>query len=171
MPNGVQPYATVYIPTVIPVTSVNTIPPSTYSSGPTSTGTVTAGPSGTPGGVLDTIASYATGIAGLSNGTGPGSGLSGTPGAGGGFGLLGSDGSTLIDVANSGNEIGSRIGDFFSILRNIGGFFLGKLGTILAFALLIVGFVLTLEMALFIIPIVISLFRLLLQLIQALVPW
>jgi len=172
MPNGIATIPPVVINTIVPVTSVNTVSPPTLIIQSTSTGTITTTPTVTgtvTASVVDGIASYATGIAGLGSNGGAGSGLSGTPGNS--MGLLGIDHSTVLDAANSGNQIGSHIGDLFGVVRSSGGWFLGKLGAILAFILLIVGFVITWWLLWWLLPIIVRLFDLLLQLIQALVPW
>jgi hypothetical protein len=88
-----------------------------------------------------------------------GQSIMGTPG------LEGPDGMTFIDLANSGNEIGGYVGNFFGLVRAVQTFFLGKTGTIVAILLLILGFTLFVDFILFAIPIIWKLFDLLLQIV------
>ena len=83
-------------------------------------------------------------------------------------GFVGPDGSTLADVSNSGNVIGSYVGDFFGLVRAVQSFFLGKTGTIISILILIVAFTLVIDFLLFVIPVLLTLFKIFLQVLQVL---
>jgi len=78
----------------------------------------------------------------------------------------GPDNSTLIDIANSGNQIGLNMGDFFGLIRAVESFFLGKTGTIVAILLLILGFTLLMDFLLFAVPILFRLFEIFIAVAQ-----
>jgi hypothetical protein len=100
----------------------------------TGTPTLTAGPG-------DAFTGFATNINGQLVG------LQMTPG------LIDPNGS-LIDLRNGAYEIGGGVGNFFSILRALQSFFLGKTGNIIAILLLIAGFVITVKLLLWMLPII-----------------
>lgn len=164
MPNGVPAYPTPQLDTAVPITAVPGHPTSTLiygpycptaSSGPTNTPCPTQTPNltQTPSDLEGQITIYATNI------YMQGQSIMGTPG------LEGPDGMTFIDLANSGNEIGGYVGNFFGLVRAVQTFFLGKTGTIVAILLLILGFTLFVDFILFAIPIIWKLFDLLLQIV------
>lgn len=100
----------------------------------TGTPTLTAGPG-------DAFESYATSISDQLNG------IQMTPG------LIDPNGS-LIDLRNGANEIGASVGQFFAILKALQSFFLGKTGNIIAILILIAGFVITVKLLLWMLPII-----------------
>lgn len=68
-------------------------------------------------------------------------------------GLIDPNGS-LIDIRNGAYEIGGGVGNFFSILKALQNFFLGKTGNIIAILLLLAGFVITVKLLLWMLPII-----------------
>ena len=168
MPNGVAPYDTPSgFATFVPITPVPGQPTSTLiigpycptvSSGPTNTPcpTQTPNPSQTLSSVEGSVNDYATSMYVNAQQ------ILTTPG------FVGPDGSTLADVSNSGNVIGSYVGDFFGLVRAVQSFFLGKTGTIISILILIVAFTLVIDFLLFVIPVLLTLFKIFLQVLQVL---
>jgi len=166
MPNGVAAYSTPVLNTVVPITPVPGQPTSTLIfgpycptavSGPTNTPCPTQTPdlSQTPNDAEGAIVAFATNMYAQNQA------ILTTPG------FVGPDGSTLIDLSNSGNQIGSYLTDFFGLIRAVTSFFLGKTGNIVAILLLILGFTLVVDFLLFVIPVVIAIFKLFLQIATA----
>jgi hypothetical protein len=168
-PCGELPYAVPGFPTIV---LPSPTPPAVTSIGPTGTFIGTSTPYGTTTGTpisptatitgtfnagQDQIAAFAT------NGVNTVNGIAATPGLFDPSGPL----ATLPDTAN---QVGSYVGDFFGIVRAVQGFFLGKTGTIIAFLLLILLYILIVRLILFALPIIMKVFDLLLQIIQAIIP-
>lgn len=158
-------FPTITLPSVTPVVATPLLPTGTLIGTPTpaatNTGTVTPEtPTATPtfNGGQGQIATF------VSDGENASNQLVATPG-------LFDPSGPLATLPDSANQVGQHIGDFFGIVRAVQGFFLGKTGTIIFFLLLILLYVIMVRLILFALPIIIKIFDLLLQLIQAILPW
>lgn len=154
LPFDVPNFPPINLPSPPPFTAVAMVDPTllpNLSMTPFGTGTVTA--TGTfvteQAGVYD----YATNIAQVAND------IQITPG------LL-DDNSQLIDIANSGNQIGSYIGGFFAVARAVQGFFLGKTGNVIALFLLLVAFIIIVNILCFVLPILVKIASFILNIIK-----
>jgi hypothetical protein len=138
LPFGVPDFPPIQLPSPAPYTAV-------AFADPTLLAEITMSPAG-PGGTVTLatgqaeIFDQATNIAEAVNN------IQMTPG------LL-DDNSQLIDIANSGNQIGSYVGGFFAVVRAVQGFFLGKTGNIIALFLLLVAFIIIVNLISFAFPI------------------
>lgn len=169
-PCGANPYPVpgfppLNLPSPPPVTANSLNPSETLRSPITGTpggtgtpGTGTPGATTTPGDGENAITMFATNAKQASDS------LPGDPG------LTDDNNGGLLTLRDSANEIGAAAGSFFAIIRAIQGFFLGKTGAIIAFGLLIVGFIFLVRFALFAVPIIVALFKLLLLVINSLKP-
>lgn len=83
--------------------------------------------------------------------------------------LTGPDGN-LIDIRNSGHEIGASIGGFFGEVRGLQSLFLGRAGQLIAFLLLCAGFVIIVKLTVFTIQVLLGLTKWLTRFINALKP-
>lgn len=149
-PCGAMPFP---VPGFTPVNVASPTGLPSYTARPSLTLIGTMTPYGTPGGTPgtgtatttagpgDAFAGYATNINNNLNN------LQMTPG------LIDPNGS-LIDLRNGANQLGLSVGNFFGILKALQGFFLGKTGNIIAILLLIAGFVITVKLLLWMIPII-----------------
>jgi len=155
LPFPVPPMATINLPspTALPVTPF--ITPGAFG---TPTGTVTIAPTvlTTDQAALVQFATNAQGAAQVVAVTTPG--LTGPTGSGPGG---------LADAANSANQIGAYVGNAFGIVRSVQGFFIGKTGAVILFLLLVVLFIVLIRLIVFAIPIIIGFFRLVVQVIGA----
>lgn len=163
-PCGPLPYAVVVFPTVnisspTPVQQTPLAATGTFLATTTPFGT----PAGTPTGATPTnqgvsnINVFATSAAGAMNVITVSEGAL-------------ESGVGIGNVRDQANQIGANIGGFFGVVRAIQSFFLGKTGTIVAFMLLIVGFIIFVRIMMFLIPIIVSFFRFILQLVGAVIP-
>lgn len=169
-PCGANPYPVpgfppLNLPSPPPVTPNNLNPSETLRSPITGTpggtgtpGTGTPGATTTPGDGENAISAFATNAKSASDA------LPGDPG------LTDDNNGGVLTLRDSANEIGAAAGSFFAIIRAIQGFFLGKTGAIIAFGLLIVGFIFLVRFILFAVPIIITIFRLVIAVVQALKP-
>lgn len=166
LPFPVPPLETIELPSPTRINSVTpgggfltpTASPTGWTGGATSTGTITGTATGTGAPWQPTVDMYSTQAAGAA-------GLVGTPGT------MNDPNGVPGDVFNAANEIGSYIGGFWGFLRAIQSFFLGRAGTIIAFLILVALYIVLLKLLLFILPIMLALFRWLLQILELLIPF
>jgi hypothetical protein len=152
LPFPLIPMTAISISTPVPITAVSILNTSTVIP-PRGSSTPSSSATAADGGVGD----FATNTANMINQ------FASTP-------TLNDINGTPTGLADAANQIGGYTGEFFGIFRAIQNFFLGKTGTIIAFLLLIVLFIILVRLLLFIIPILIAFFRLILEVVAAVIP-